>query len=274
MIVELDDYSLRDALTKPFVAGRPNYVVIPTNEQNVHGAGAALVIRNAFPQLEAISRQVVMDDGDFEKGAYLHVANTNDEMIKIVLMPTKESPKDQMSSMRLISMQLLLLYEIVGDKGTVVMPKVGCGLGKLNWKMEVGPFVAHMQEKHAPYNSTVIATKRFEIATMRPGMNEDLKVLDYTIYNAARYKLNPYIVWFGFTEDGAVQYMRNLGAVEPIYPEDAFTSLRYRGIVEAGKGSRRVEQEHVFEHMLENFHAWSPTLYQMLYGTPIRNKAT
>jgi|SRR6478735_1060070 len=264
MFVELDDYSMRDALIHPFIAGVANYVVIPTNEQAIHGAGLALIIRNAFPQLEPLSREVVYE-GDYETAHYLHISNTSNPLIKLVLVPTKHSPKDRYSSVTMIAQQMFLLRTIVGDDGVIVMPKIGCGLGGLKWHEEVGPLVKHIIEDNASYANIVIPTKRMEIATLQEGLNHGLAVLDYAVYSADPSLGMSKVVWFGFTEYGMVSYAQVLEGTDIGSYEDGRATLINRDVLILGSGTRRATQEFVDMYNSKRYSHTPQMMWSMLY---------
>ncbi len=265
MFVELDDYSIRDALLSPFVSGTPNYVVIPTNEQNIHGAGMALIIRNAFPQLERLSRETSYGDELYESASFLHIANTNDPLIKIVLVPTKRSPKDRYSELGLIARQMLLLRSIVGDDGIIVMPKIGCGLGGLKWHEEVGPLVQYILEGNGSYANVVIATKRMEIQTIVEGFDGKSKALDLAVYSMDAPRGMPSVVWFGFTEDGAMLYESVLLGSKSSDANASFESLRKEGMVVSGHGSRRTTEKFLDMYNSKRYSHTPKMMWSVLY---------
>ena len=266
MFIELDDLSIRDALLKPFVAGVPNYVVIPTNEQNIHGAGLALIIRKAFPQLEALSRKAGYDNDAFASSQYLHTARTSDPFINIVLVPTKESPKDRYASLAMIARQMLLIKSIILDDGVIVMPKIGCGLGGLKWNETVGPLVHHILGSDNAFTNVIIATKRMEIETIEPGFNKDLHAMDYTVQSMDGTLGVPDINWFGFTDYGALSHLHVVVNNDLVHdPELAFTLLKSRSVVVNKQGSWRATDEFVMK-LLSKRYAFGPYgMWNMLY---------
>lgn len=116
-------------------------ITIPVNLEGVAGAGLALEFKKRYP--------------DFYKGYKNFCSNKNtiwpvlfvssglvDK--KILLFATKYHWKED-SSKTLIEKQLKLLNEcnlpIVDWYGSLAIPKLGCGCGKLNWEDEVKPLV-------------------------------------------------------------------------------------------------------------------------------------
>lgn len=99
----------------------------------VMGAGLALEAVRVFPELPSVLGKMVLEQGN--RTFYLKDLN-------IFSFPTKEHFKDK-SSLNLIRKSAEETLEIMNayDIGTVCVPKLGCGLGGLDWEREVRPVI-------------------------------------------------------------------------------------------------------------------------------------
>lgn len=115
-------------------------IVNPVNCVGVMGAGLALQVRMAFPEMFS-SYQVDCWTGRLAPGR-VHIWETRQTPLKYVLnVPTKRHWKDT-SLMTDISSGLVALLTAVHNLGlrSAAVPALGCGLGGLKWA-EVRPMM-------------------------------------------------------------------------------------------------------------------------------------
>lgn len=118
------------------------WVVIPTNTivrkdgQAVMGAGLARDASDRFPGLADRLGKHIRHHGE-----RLYVDET-----RTISLPTKRDWRDP-STMELVEqgcrelVELARVLEIGGNKQPILVPKLGCGLGGLNWERQVRPMV-------------------------------------------------------------------------------------------------------------------------------------
>jgi hypothetical protein len=128
--------------------------VIPTNGQidmrgfAVMGAGLALDAKNKYPELPARLGRKLKTQGNNVYFFTFH--NREFEPLDVIFtFPTKGHWKDK-SDMVLIEKSAVQLkgymdelWDIWGDPTPFLAPKVGCGLGNLNWK-DVKPLLENI----------------------------------------------------------------------------------------------------------------------------------
>lgn len=114
-----------------------NWVVIPTNGSLdrkgalVMGAGLAKEAKEKDPGIE-------MELGDIRKKTGLRVVAK--KKTRMIFLPTKYQWHDKMASIGLIKRSLKELRKIA-DKDNltaVYLPRIGCGLGRLQWSQVKG----------------------------------------------------------------------------------------------------------------------------------------
>ena len=162
MIIELEDYSVLDALQHRFSEDSPQVVVIPTNQEGIFGAGIAKFIRAGVPELEFVVREAAKNVPGLLKPSRLQTALTNDPLISIALVPTKVKPSDDKSTMTSIVQGLNMLFSSVEYGSTIMMPKIGTGHGGLTWESKSCEGVRSIVEKLAKrHDVTVIVPCKF-----------------------------------------------------------------------------------------------------------------
>ena len=117
------------------------WVVVPTNTtirqdgNAVMGAGVAKDAAERYPEL---SRQLARHIRRFDDGLYLNAP--------VICMPTKRNWRSG-SQLDLIEMgchrlvELARVFDMVDHDCPIFLPKIGCGLGGLNWERQVRPVV-------------------------------------------------------------------------------------------------------------------------------------
>lgn len=117
-------------------------LVNPVNCVGVMGAGLAAEFKQRFHGMFSIYR-LYCKSGLVEIGKLWMVNADTDSDKKILLFPTKIHWQDQ-SKLEWIEEGLqdlsMLIYSGI-IKEPIAMPKVGCGLGGLNWESQVKPLV-------------------------------------------------------------------------------------------------------------------------------------
>lgn len=131
----------------------PNYRVIPVNREGVYGAGLARQAVARYPGLTKAHRNW---------RARIRVGNIpvyGDSLAiyhDLILFPTKDKPSDMTASLHLIeanlsALSICLTWEEVWTRpefkgARIAMPRIGCGLGKLDWDWDVKPLIyQHLQ---------------------------------------------------------------------------------------------------------------------------------
>jgi O-acetyl-ADP-ribose deacetylase (regulator of RNase III) len=167
MIIELDDYSIVDALRHPFANEGMNIVVIPTNQQGIFGAGVAKIIRDGMPEVEKVVREAGVTKGLLIPSR-LQTVLTNHPLITLALLPTKVSPWDKKSTIVSITQGLNMLFSNAEYGSIIIMPRIGTGHGGLEWESKSGDGIRSIVEKLAERNDqTVIVTNKHVIETTR-----------------------------------------------------------------------------------------------------------
>ena len=106
------------------------YLVNPVNTVGVMGKGLALQFKEKFPE-NFNKYKKYCQSGDFVVGKLLIISENNK---KIINFPTKIHWKDN-SKMKFIEDGLEKLKIAIEKRNikSVAMPKIGCGLGGLDW---------------------------------------------------------------------------------------------------------------------------------------------
>lgn len=130
------------------------WVVVPTNLTNrrdgkaVMGAGLAKQAAQRFP---ALATNLGIHLLRFGSRLYLDNYGRAGLHRKIICLPTKDHWQES-ANMDLIVDGCHELKEIayalktVGDERPILLPKIGCGLGGLNWERQVRPVVDSILE--------------------------------------------------------------------------------------------------------------------------------
>jgi len=134
-------------------------IVNPVNTVGVQGAGLALKFKNKFPGLDKEYKDACRS-GVFEESAlFLYEIPEEHKGVCaarfVICLPTKHVPRED-SSISLINRGLFYLVNVHYGYGlnTIAFPRIGCGLGRLNWQTDVLPVMQHHLD-YAPFNSIV-----------------------------------------------------------------------------------------------------------------------
>lgn len=113
-------------------------IVNPVNLVGVMGAGLAKQMKNRYPEMFHKYKRAC-DSGDFKEGK-LQLCKQSD--VWILNFPTKKHWKDG-SDLELIEKGLQTFVNTYGQKeiASITFPKLGCGLGGLDWEKEVAPLM-------------------------------------------------------------------------------------------------------------------------------------
>lgn len=109
-----------------------NYFVDPVNTVGTSGKGLALEVKKRYPKAERIY-QAVCSSGEFTVGEILQVPTGDDKFI--LFFPTKKTLEDPSKYSYIESGLEALKYhcENMKNNSIVAIPKLGCGLGGLEW---------------------------------------------------------------------------------------------------------------------------------------------
>lgn len=118
-------------------------LVNPVNCVGVADKGLAAQFKDHFPESFTIY-QLFCKYGLLKNGLNptLSVTNFDDKMI--LLFPTQDMPKNPAKLQDIeASLALLRLHIDIGEYNdySIAFPKIGCGLGGLDWKSEVKPLI-------------------------------------------------------------------------------------------------------------------------------------
>lgn len=136
----------------------PTNGTLKTNGELVMGAGVARIAANKYPDLARNLGKKVKASGNH---VYLGISRLSTSPYKIISFPTKEHWKNP-STITLIRQSAIELvgftnqYDLNPQLDRVYLPVVGCGLGGLNWDLEVKPVLEEILDERF----TVIFTKR------------------------------------------------------------------------------------------------------------------
>lgn len=113
-------------------------IVNPVNLVGVMGAGLAKEMKNRYPEMFQKYKRAC-DSGAFNEGQ-LQLCKQGD--VWILNFPTKKHWKEA-SDLELIEKGLKTFVNTYEQKGitSITFPKLGCGLGGLNWEKDVAPLM-------------------------------------------------------------------------------------------------------------------------------------
>lgn len=118
----------------------PVNCIVKRNGELVMGAGLAKAVAEMFPMLPMIFGMLFFGGG---AGAYDVLCSRKDSSVRpLISFPTKRHFKDP-SDISLIEGSATKLVASVDRSGheRVYLPRVGCGLGGLDWGREVAPLL-------------------------------------------------------------------------------------------------------------------------------------
>ena len=127
----------KDIVTNIFDA-KTQVIVNPVNLVGVMGAGLAKEIKIRYPEVFQKYKNAC-DKGAFQEGQ-LQLCKQSD--VWILNFPTKRHWRDA-SDLDLIEKGLQTFVKTYEQKGitSITFPKLGCGLGGLDWEKEVAPLM-------------------------------------------------------------------------------------------------------------------------------------
>lgn len=117
-------------------------IVNPVNIVGVMGAGLALEFKKKYPDMFAIYKKMC-EKGDLKIGTLGFWKSKKDNNIPIIcLFPTKRHFRE-MSSLRIIESGLERFVDVSSklQLSSAAFPKLGCGLGGLNFEYHVKPLM-------------------------------------------------------------------------------------------------------------------------------------
>ena len=127
--------------------------VNPVNVVGVMGKGLAAVFKSRYPDM-FVAYKAACNDGDLRIGT-LHLYDNSTPMV--LNFPTKKHWRGK-STIDIINIGLdVFVNDYAGSRitGTVAFPKLGAGLGGLDWEIDVRPLmVAKLQ--HVPLNVLIV----------------------------------------------------------------------------------------------------------------------
>ncbi len=128
-----------------------NAIVIPTNTEikldkgldvAIMGAGLAKAAADRYPCLPRWLAQRMMQSGREHVYVFDDIDMIEGDGHHIVCLPTKRNWKDQSSPGLIYDMvaELVFLTNAMGWQN-VALPRLGCGLGGLDWETQVGALI-------------------------------------------------------------------------------------------------------------------------------------
>lgn len=113
-------------------------IVNPVNTVGVMGAGLAKKFKEHYPNTFA-KYKTVCDKKLFDIGKLML---THEQYHMVILFPTKRHFSNS-SQLDYIEAGLQKFVSVYKEKGiqSIAFPKLGCGLGGLNWKQQVKPIM-------------------------------------------------------------------------------------------------------------------------------------
>lgn len=113
-----------------------DYRAIPTNMVGIMGAGLAAQCVQRYPDvLEPYKKACLIGMHDFDKPIWFHKK-------RIVLVATKNHFRMPSGIMDVTTSIVTLQYVISNLEGvSLALPKLGCGLGSLDWNNQVKPVI-------------------------------------------------------------------------------------------------------------------------------------
>jgi O-acetyl-ADP-ribose deacetylase (regulator of RNase III) len=116
-------------------------LVNPVNCVGVMGAGLAAEFKHRFPSMFDTYKKLC-NDGTLRVGKIGFYALKQSPGTIICLFPTKNHWHDRSTIETInLSLQMLVKYAPKMKIDTIALPKVGCGLGGLNFKLQVQPLI-------------------------------------------------------------------------------------------------------------------------------------
>jgi hypothetical protein len=105
----------------------PTNAILKNNGELVMGAGVALTAKLKFPELPYLLGNLIQ-----ARGHRVHYI----EELRIFSFPTKYHWKED-GDLELVKKSAMQLENMVDDLGIekIYLPKVGCGLGKIDWNL-------------------------------------------------------------------------------------------------------------------------------------------
>jgi hypothetical protein len=149
-------------------------VAIPTNCNrdrfgfNVMGKGLAKDAKELFPKLPQLIGKAIKDNRGSNGVFLFHLPTSKvDDKGKmqynfLFTFPTKQNWWDKESSLKLIENSATRLVETVNAIGSrlgiekVILPRVGCGLGKRNWENDIRPILAKILDERFPVINKIV----------------------------------------------------------------------------------------------------------------------
>ena len=114
--------------------GNHKYMVNPVNCVGVMGGGLALEFKNRFPEM-FLDYKKMCDLNLLQVGSPKLIGVThNDQLTQVVLFPTKDHYRYD-SEISYIATGLYGMQELLSRDIDIAFPKLGCGLGGLDWKV-------------------------------------------------------------------------------------------------------------------------------------------
>lgn len=120
-----------------------DFIVVPINWTTRHdgtavmGAGVALQAKQRYPRLERHIGDFLLE---FDTPTVFTLP-TWEGLTPLIAFPTKRFFK-RPSTLKLVEQSARELPLLVEPHHTVVLPRVGCGLGGLDWETQVRPILA------------------------------------------------------------------------------------------------------------------------------------
>lgn len=151
---------LPDYVTGNIIESNADFVVCPVNCVGTLGAGLAKQMKQAWPSLDEAYQRALRSGKLSITKPYTVSRVSEREHGGVILFPTKFHYKDN-SKIADISSNLyhipiyLPLGKISGDPVTIAFPKLGCGLGGLEW-FEVKPHIESFANRNDPQVRTIV----------------------------------------------------------------------------------------------------------------------
>lgn len=110
------------------------------NGDAIMGAGVALAAKKRWPHLQRVLGDQIRRSPD---APHVPIYAMGDYWM--VCLPTKHDWRDP-SDVKLIEAGVTALIDQAGGFGwrTIVLPRLGCGLGQLDWEVQVRPLLADL----------------------------------------------------------------------------------------------------------------------------------
>ena len=117
---------------------KSEYIVNPVNTQGVMGAGLARQFKENYPKHFQFYKKYC-DSGDFKIGSLIRF---HERGRGIICIPTKEHWKDP-SKLEYVEKGLQSIIGLMKafEIKSIALPKLGCGLGGLDYEKEVKPLI-------------------------------------------------------------------------------------------------------------------------------------